>query len=171
MRLLFCNHCKSLEEIPDYDGDAEVDPLIEEVVRQHNVRAPMEHGGANLTASPMRIAVVDDLEWAMDREKIIKQINESNKKVGFDAWVSEAHNTYGEDALKCWHAHREPGEGKPCIDYWSDSKRIGRPTAEGRVVLKENPKLSTDDPHLCQWCPYYTHVMTEVRHKKGMYKD
>ena len=171
MRLLYCNACKTLDEIPDYDGQEEVDPLVEVVVREHNMRDPMAHGGQRV--NPMRLAVVDDLEWQFDREKIIEQINRSNKQVGFDPWVGEAHNTFREDAHKCWVQHRQPdlGAGKACIDYWDESKRIGRPTAIGRQIVKENEGLGKTDPHLCQWCPYYSGVVTEVRFKKGQYKE
>jgi hypothetical protein len=110
--------------------------------------------------------VVDDLEWAHAREKILKQINESNKKVGFDAWVSESHNTYLEDAMKCYNRHRRP---EHCIDFMSDSKRIGRPTAVGRLALKENRKQAAGDPHLCDWCPCKSGVQTELNKRAGLY--
>jgi hypothetical protein len=169
MRLLYCNACRTIDEVPDYEGSDKVDPLVEEVVRKHNVKDPMTHGGGQY--SPMRLMKIDDLEWMVDREKVVKLINESNKQVGMDPWVGESHNTFLEDANKCWRQHRQPKEGEPCIDYWSESKRIGRPTAEGRAALKENYKLGTKDPHLCLWCPYHVVVTTEVRHRRGMYKE
>jgi hypothetical protein len=98
---------------------------------------------------------------------------EEGKEVGLDPWVGEAFNTFAEDALKCYSQHKRPdyGAGKPCIDYRSESKRIGRPTSEGKAVLRDNPKLGVSDPHLCDYCPYHSTVVTEVRHRKGMYKD
>lgn len=167
MRLLFCNHCKTLEEIPDYEGTDPVDPLVEALVRKHNERAPMEHGGANISASPMRLMAVDDNDWRTNREKVLAQVNQENKKVGFDAWVYEAMNTYADDALRCYRAHHRPEDG--CIDWWDDSKRIGRPTSEGRKVLKDNYKSGATDPHLCQWCPVASFVATQQRLKMGMY--
>ena len=131
----------------------------------------MGHAGQHLTTLPMRLAYVDDLDYAHSRDEVMKKLAEEGKAAGFDPWVGEAHNTYLEDADKCWKQHRCPKEGSPCIDYMSDSKRIGRPTAEGRHVLKEAPKIGEADPHLCNWCPYHTVVMTEIRHRKGMYKD
>lgn len=168
MRLLFCNACKSLEEVEDYEGPLEVDPLIEQLVRKHNERAPMEHGGRDLRASPMRIAVVPDIKWATDREEIIKQINNENRKVGFDAWVYEATNTYSEDALRCYSDHHRPKQG--CIDWWDESKRIGRPTEEGQAAVKDQYKLGQRDPHLCQYCPVASFVQTEINHRKGLYR-
>jgi hypothetical protein len=119
----------------------------------------------------MRIAVVDDMEWAFNREEIRQRINKSNEAVGFDPWVGESIDTFKEDALKCWNQHRQPKEGSPCIDYMSENKRIGRPTQTGRDVIKENYKLGQTDPHICQFCPYHQVVITEIRHRKGMYKE
>jgi len=168
MRLLYCAHCRTLEEVPDYHGEEEPDPLIEELVRQHNVRDPMAHGGASLTRSPMRVAVVEDKDWEHHREAIIKRLNESMKEVGFAPWVNEAMNTYAEDALKCYSVHHRPKEG--CIDYWSDTKRIGRPTLEGRKAVKEGYRIGEQDPHLCQWCPVHSFVQTQKNWKAGLYK-
>jgi hypothetical protein len=171
MRLLHCDICKSVDEIPDYSGSDEVDPLLEKVVMEHNRRDPMGHAGKHLTALPMRLATVDDMDYAYSREDVMKKLLVGSKDVGFEPWVGEAHNTFSEDALKCWNQHRCPKEGSPCIDYMSDSKRIGRPTQEGRDFRKANPEIGAQDPHLCQWCPYHTVVLTEIRSRKGMYKD
>ena len=180
MRLLFCDLCHTLEEVPEYEGGMEVHPLIEVIVFKHNERDPMGHGGRDLHHSPMRVVKIEpdgsrtsDQVWEQDRDKILKKLNEENKKVGMAGWTYEAMNTYAEDALVCYRRHHRPdlGAGKPCIDYWSDSKRIGRPTTLGKKILKENSKLGTADPHLCQWCPYYSTVQTEVRWKAGMYRD
>lgn len=167
MRLLFCNFCKTLEELPDYDGGEAVDPFVEALVRKHNERAPMEHGGEQLPHSPMRVCVVSDQEWSTDRAGVLKLIHSENKKVGLDAWVSEAVNTFEEDAMRCYREHHRPEEG--CIDWWDESKRIGRPTAEGRAVVKSSYKLGETDPHLCQYCPVQTFVTTQRNLKAGLY--
>lgn len=170
MRLLHCNVCHSVEEIPDYSGNDEVDPLVEKVVMEHNRRDPMAHGGG--ATLPMRLALVDDMDYAYGREDVLKRLAEEGKSVGFDPWVGEAFNTFSEDAGKCYNQHRRPEyPEKPCIDYMSESKRIGRPTAEGQHVIKENYKMGASDPHLCQWCPYHSTVQVELRARKGMYKD
>lgn len=167
LRLLFCNACKTLEELPNYDGKDEVDPYVEQIVFKHNERDPMSHGGDHLKASPIRIYVVLEKEWSTNRAGVLKLINNENRKVGLDAEVSEAMNTYSEDALRCFSDHHRPQQG--CIDYWDESKRIGRPTEEGRAARKSNPKLGETDPHLCQFCPVHTFVTTERRYAAGMY--
>jgi hypothetical protein len=171
VRLLHCGACKTLEEIPDYEGSQEVDPLVERVVMEHNRRDPMAHAGKHLTTLPMRLGVVDDMEYAYQREDVLKRFMEEGQNMGMTPWVGETLNTFQEDALKCWNQHRQPKEGSPCIDYMSDSKRIGRPTQEGRDILAQNYKLGAKDPHLCQYCPYHSVVETAIRARKGLYKD
>lgn len=169
MRLLTCKACRSIEELPDYDGKNEVDPYVEGLIEKHTKKDPMAHGGERLHYSPFMLRTVDEIEWALHREQIIDKLNEEAKTTGFDGWAYESMNTYADDAMKCYSQHGRPKQG--CRDYWSDEKRIGRPTELGKAVLKEAPKLGEGDPHLCQWCPVHTWVTTEVRFKKGMYKD
>jgi hypothetical protein len=181
MRLLICNLCRTCEEIPEYEGQDEVDPLVEAVVFKHNQKDPMGHGGVNLPYSPIRLIPIKDEKgkplpdklYYEGKEEILKKINEITiKEPGFEGWAYEAINTFEEDAMKCFRQHGRPdlGQGKGCPDYWSDSKRLGRPTAVGRQARKEHSKLAVADPHLCQFCPYFSGVQTEIRHKKGMYK-
>ena len=171
MRLLYCRTCASAEEIPDLGrdlGDGEVDPYVEPLVLRHTERDPMGHGDASMMTSPFRLAHVDDEEWANNRKGVIQQLNESNKSVGLDSWVYEAVDTYKVDAGRCYKEHGRPKEG--CIDWWDDSKRIGRPTGVGKQALKENYKTGDSDPHLCQFCPVASYVQTQVNFKKGLYK-
>lgn len=167
---LFCSFCKTLEEIPDsdYDGPRGENPIVAELLMRHNQRDPQGHGWGDGVA-PFALFDFDPDEWANQRERCIKIVNERLKKSGNNAWVAEAMNTFGDDALKCYRQHGRPTGG--CTDYWSDSKRIGRPTSEGKTVLKQAPKLGAKDPHLCQWCPVHTYVTTERRAKAGMYKE
>ena len=149
--------------------EGEVDPYVEHLVQRHTDRDPMAHGASEIQVSPFRLsAPITKEQWQTDRAGIIQSVNQSNKSVGFDAWVYESTNTYAEDAMKCYNAHNRPAAG--CIDWWDDSKRIGRPTGVGKEILKDNHKLGQNDPHLCQWCPVATHVRTEVNFKKGLYK-
>jgi hypothetical protein len=150
LRVLFCDACGTLEELPYYDGKEEVDPYVEGILLKHNQRDPMAHGGVRLKASPIIIYVISKEEWATKRHNVIANINERNKRVGMTTWVDESFNTYQEDALRCFREHHRPQEG--CIDNWDDSKRIGRPTDEGKQAVKENYKLGKSDPHLCQFC-------------------
>lgn len=173
MRLFLCSFCKTVEEAPDYLGNEEVDPIVEDLMLRHTQRDPMAHGSDRMRNSPFALRPIDpddsrgftsDEVWEYRREDVLARLKTQNEKVGFDVWAYEAMNSYAEDALKCYSRHNRPdlGAGKPCIDFWNDSKRIGRPTREGRQTLKENEKLGTADPHICQWCPYFSTVQTEI---------
>lgn len=175
MRLLLCAVCKSLEELPDYVGPVDGDRVLEELVRQHRQLSHMkskDRQGRTINHESdgiARLFQIDDDQWLSNRDAVIKQINTKANETGFDGWVYEARNTYAEDALKCFSRHGRPTEG--CVDYWDDSKRIGRPTAEGRLVIRENYRMGERDPHLCMFCPVHSYVTTMVRWKKGMYKE
>lgn len=140
----------------------------------------MSHGGERLETSPFSLAHVDDAIWndsddlkrSVNRKNVLEQLQKTNKSVGHDVWAYEAINTFEEDAMRCWRDHHRPEEGKPCIDFWDDSKRIGRPTEMGRAFVRDRDyhKLAKKDPHLCAWCPYFSVVVTERRWKRGMYK-
>jgi hypothetical protein len=141
----------------------------------------MAHGGVNLPHSPLRLIPIlgkdnkplPDKLYLEGRDEILKKINEITvKEPGFEGWAYAAINTFQEDAMRCFRQHGRPdlGAGKGCPDFWSDAKRLGRPTEVGKLALKENEKMGVGDPHLCQFCPYFSTVQTEVRHKKGMYK-
>lgn len=170
MRLMYCDVCKTLDEIPNYDGAMEVDPLVEEVVMKHNKRDAKRHGWGEGKLK-MRLVEVDDLQYAQNKDAVLKKLKEQGNAVGENwQWLGEAHNTFSDDAMACWNQHRQPKEGSPCIDYMSDAKRIGRPTEEGKEAVRANYKLGQTDPHLCQWCPYHSTVITNIRARKGMYK-
>lgn len=166
MRLLLCKCCKTLEQIEDFDGHPSEDRLLEELVRRHNERDPMAHGGE--ATLPLSLMHVSEKDWFENREQIIERINEEHKATGFDGWVYEAMNTYLDDAMKCYNQHGRPKQG--CIDWWADSKRIGRPTAEGRQAVKDQYKLGERDPHICSSCPVASWVMTEQNAQAGLYK-
>lgn len=169
MRLLFCAKCRTIEELEDFTPAAgQVDPLVEELVRRHNVRDPMAHGG-NETL-PFSLMTVSEEDWNKNRTEIIKGISEKHQKtIDFNGYIIDSMNTFKEDAMLCYNRHHRPPEG--CPDYWSDEKRIGRPTPEGRAVVAESYKLGKNDPHICGYCPVHTFVTTQIRFKRGMYKD
>lgn len=167
MRLLFCTRCKTLEELPDFTPlhKEHVDPLLEELVMRHNVRDPMAHGGEETL--PLSVMVVDEKTWAENKDEIIKGIKAKHPKTADDAdFVLDSVNTFKEDAMACYNRHRRPEQ---CVDYRDSSKRIGRPTEEGRRAMKGLPKQN--DPFLCDFCPCQTRVQTEINFRKGLYKE
>jgi len=171
MRLVFCQACRTLEELPDFTPlhKDHVDPLLEEVVLRHNKRDPMKHGGE--ATLPMSVMYVDDATWASNRKEIIDGIKKEHAKVSGqdpDAYVLESIDTFKYDAMTCYIQHRRPKDG--CVDWMDDKKRIGRPTAEGQKAFSDLPGLREKSPHLCDFCVVRSSVDTKKRAAKGLYK-
>lgn len=162
MRLLLCRPCATLEELPDYEGPPEYDRLLNELVQRHRQIDPVVHDGERVA----NLMHVEDRDWEQNRGAILDRMRSKDQGFG-EPWIHEAHNTYKEDALACFSRHGRPKEG--CIDYWDSSKRIGRPTPEGRAVLRTLHKLGDKDPHICAWCPVHTYVTTEKQWRAGLY--
>lgn len=154
-RLLLCHTCKSIEELPDYQGPAEHDVLLDDAVGRHRFPNGLEHIG--------KLAQVDTKDWDDNakRAAILEQIKTAvEKSTGMPSEWYETKNTYQADALKCYSQHHRPTEG--CIDYCDSGKRLGNPTRAG---WEAGPRV-----FLCHFCPVETWVRTQVRHQKGAYK-
>lgn len=175
MRTFYCNACATAEEMPDWaaKGKDDVDPFTEALALKHVEGNPRKHGVGDPDAifSPFRLFHVPDEDWA-DPEKrkgAIAQMNQENKEAGFDGWVYDSHNTFKEDAMKCYNQHSRPKQG--CIDWRDSSKLLGHPTDVGQKLAKENFKAAEQSgPHLCDFCPVKVFVETSVNFKKGLYK-
>lgn len=156
VRLLICKDCHSIEELPNFTGPPEYDVLLEGLVQNHRFPNGEEHVGS--------LAVVEKEEWDNPtyKEAITKKITEqfSGGTTGFESEFYASKNTYQADAMECYNQHRRP---ESCIDYKDSSKRIGNPSKMG---WETGPRV-----YLCQFCPYETVVITEKRHKRGMYKE
>jgi len=169
VRLVSCSLCKSVEAIPDAVANpGSSDTALETVIMTHTERDPLGHGSVDRKYAPFTVAAVPDSAWEKDQAEVLRLLKDKNTAAGFEPWVYESVHTYADDALKCYAEHHRPAQG--CIDWWSDSKRIGRPTDLGKQLVRDRYKLGERDPHLCQWCPVATYVRTEINFKKGLYK-
>lgn len=155
VRLLICHSCRTIEELPDYQGPAEYDVILDHAVEAHRFADGREHLG--------KLAAVDETAWRDPgrRNAILDKIREATKSTGLPGEFYATKNTYQEDALRCYGRHHRPKEG--CIDYCDSDKRIGNPTKAG---WQAGPRV-----FICQFCPVETWVQTQVRHQKGLYKD
>ena len=172
MRLLKCDYCHTLDEVPDFQGPPEKDEVLQSILIYHNQQGTGEH----LIGDRLMLFALNDVngrpitteQYNSNKEEIIKRFNAGmTRRTGLDAWVYEDRKTYAEEAMKCFNEHHRPTQ--TCIDWWSDAKRLSRPTTEGKAALKDSPGLGVSDPHLCQWCPVSSYVRTEVNAKKGLY--
>jgi hypothetical protein len=153
MRLLICRDCRSIEELPDYDGPVEYDVVLDDLSGRHLYPNGERHFG--------NLATVLDEEWAnpVYKQKIVEQI--ASKTTGMEAEFYATKDTYAEDAAKCFNRHGRP-DGS-CGEYQDSRKRIGNPTKFGWQAL---PKV-----YLCHFCPVHSWVKTQERAQLGMYKE
>ena len=166
LRIFYCWNCKTIDELPDFEGRPEDDDLLAILVERHQ-SAGVPHG-----CTPFRIGVK---LWSVERirNQIIQQIR-SQTNGGLDELDPTYYSTrsmFYEDAMKCYSAHLRPKAG--CPDWKSESKRLVPNTAverkEAGLVAPE--KSNATKVYLCDFCPVKSHVMTQQRAAAGMYKD
>ena len=151
-RLLICRDCRTIEELPDYDGPVDYDVLLDHAVEAHKFPNGEAHFG--------NLATVSDEQWRNEstRQQIIAQIR--SKTTGLESEYYATKNTFEADAIACYNKHRRPDEG--CIDWKIDKKRLGNPT---KVGWQAGPKV-----YLCDFCPCKSWVKTQERWQQGLYK-
>lgn len=166
IRLLYCYNCKSIEELPDFEGRPEDDTLLEILVEKHQ-SAGIPHNGF-LSKIGVKI-------WSVEsyRKEIIKNLRD---RVGGgladldpDYYTTKA--TFYEDAMKCYSEHRRPKES--CPDWRASNKRlIPKSTAELRkeIGLESAAKSAGTNVFLCDFCPVKTFYVTKQRDAAGLYE-
>jgi hypothetical protein len=165
IRLLYCYNCKTIEELPDFEGRPEDDTLLELLVEKHQ-SAGIPHTGF-LSKIGVKI-------WSQEKYKkeIIKNLR---TRVGGgladldpDYYTTKA--TFYDDAMKCYNLHMRPVGA--CGD-WRDSKKrlIPKSTAELRkeVGLQSAAQSASTNVYLCDFCPVKTYYVTRQREEKGLY--
>jgi hypothetical protein len=155
IRVLVCRNCKTIEELPDYDGDPATDTLLNILVSQH--QKPVEHVGLLLKFSLKY--------WAVPKiqDEIVKQIRGGSE--GLDAFQTNFYatkNQFAEDAMSCFSDHLRP-KGQ-CPDYKSDKKLL-KPNTDLEKAGKTGPKV-----YLCDFCPVKSYNMQKSNAEKGLYK-
>jgi hypothetical protein len=160
VRLLQCNTCKTLEELPDYEGDPKRDFLLEALLKAHRFPDGNEHFG--------HLHRVDKSHWDVPstRATIEAQIREKSGQTGFNAEYYATKNTFQEDAHACFRAHNRNPD---CSDYKTDSKRLTPGTAAERKAAGLPKYRSASDVYTCNFCPVHSLVVTAARKKAGLY--
>lgn len=165
MRLLMCIECKTLEELPDFNGRPEDDVLLEELISRHQFTEGYPHHG-NL------ISIEDD-KWAdtVWREATIRQLWSDAGYTGMEPEFYASKNTFQEEAAKCYAAHRRPKDG--CIDYKDRSKRIGNSLLDDddKRVRAEHGLKRRQTVYLCDFCPAKFHYVQQKAYAQaGLYE-
>ena len=166
IRLLYCYNCKTIEELPDFEGRPEDDTLLEILVEKHQ-SAGIPHTGF-LSKIGVKI-------WSVEsyRKEIIKNLR---NRVGGgladidpDYYTTKA--TFFEDAMTCFNLHLRPTEG--CPDWKSEKKRLipkGTDELRKEVGMEKAAKSTGTKVYLCDFCPAKTFVVEKNRKKLGLYE-
>lgn len=164
MRLLLCHDCKSLEEVPDFDGPVEQDTLLQILVDRHKYAPGYPHHGQLLQIKQ------EDWNNAQYRDAIVKEIRNGAGHTGLDPEAYAARNTFREDALKCYDRHSRPKDG--CIDWKDLSKRLGNSilSDEEKKTARDHGLRSRGVVYLCDFCPVRANYVDPKKYDKaGLY--
>ena len=88
IRLLRCTRCKTLEELPDYQGDPRNDAVLDHLVAAHQQRHPFHD---DPDAFLLRIS---ETVWRRNKKEIHKKIWEDLKDGGFVPEYYATKNTF-----------------------------------------------------------------------------
>lgn len=166
IRLLYCYNCKTIEELPDYEGHPDDDVLLQVLVDKHE-SAGIPHNGF-LSSIGIKL---------YSRPEVRKQVIENlRNKVGGgladidpDYYTTKA--TFYEDAMKCFNLHLRPSEG--CSDWKAKNKRLipkGTDEIRKEIGLESAAKSASTKVFLCDFCPAKTHYVEKSREQAGLYK-
>jgi hypothetical protein len=166
IRLLYCYNCKSIEELPDFEGHPDDDVLLQIMVEKH------QSAGIQHTGFLSKIGVK-----LYSRPEVRKQVIENLRtKVGGgladidpDYYTTKA--TFYEDAMTCFNLHLRPSEG--CYDYKSEKKRLvpkGTDAIRKELGLESAAKSQSTKVYLCDFCPAKTYVVEKNRKQAGLYE-
>lgn len=160
LRILRCDVCKTLEEVPDYEGDPRHDYVLDACIRQRHT----ETSGQKHLGQLMR---VEKKHWESPsvRKEILRQL--AVKTTGFDPEVYKADAGFRADAMDCWKAHLRVTE---CGDYKIREKRLTPNTASERKAAGLPKYRSDKDVYLCDFCPAKTAAQEAHFTKLGLYK-
>lgn len=165
IRVLYCWNCKTIEELPDFEGRPEDDVLLEITVERH------QSSGVPHQGTLFKIGVK---LWSTEsiQKEIIRQIR--NQASGgldeLDPGYYATRSTFYEDAMKCYSKHMRPKES--CPDWKNESKRLVPKTDELRkeAGLVSAAKSASTKVYLCDFCPVKSYYMTRQRLEAGLYE-
>lgn len=161
IRLLVCHTCRSIEELPPWDGPPESDVLLQISVDRHGE----SHMG--------RLINVAALHWHSKtlRQQIIDQIQKGSPGLDvFGTSFYETRMTFAEDALQCYAKHLRPKEG--CPEFRSEKKRLLPGTNAERKELGLTPTEKGSGPRvfLCDFCPVRVYYAKKHNEATGLSK-
>jgi hypothetical protein len=162
-----CATCRSIDELPWFDGPTEFDDTLHARMLEH--RFP--DGNAHIMPSMGGLATVNEVSWnnPKRRAEIISQLTKAQAETdpGLGSVLYAARDNFKENAMKCWREHNRT---KNCQDYKSDRKKLIPDTRGDRKELGLNTRSSArPGTSLCVFCPYHSVVMERARKAQGFY--
>lgn len=148
IRLLRCDSCRTLEELPDFQGPLEYDTLLEVLLSRHETEGNRHFG--RLFDVPKKAWDLPNMRRAIT-EQILDKGSAGLAVISKDFY--DVRDTFRDDALKCYHQHNRPKDG--CPDYRDERKMLLPNTAEERkeVGLAKPQKGTAPIHYLCEFCP------------------
>ena len=168
MRLLVCKKCKSIEEVPDYDGPdggintAEYDHTLRFFIDQHMEKSCSKDHWIMYNL-PTKYWIIPKVKASIE-----KQIQEGAQ--GLDVFGTNFYATkanFTADAMSCWIKHNQT---KDCSDYKTDRMQLKPDTAAERMQAGMEKESSGPKVYLCDFCPVKSIVQEKAFNKKGLYK-
>jgi hypothetical protein len=168
MRLLICAKCKTIEEVPAYEGPeggentVQYDHSLRFFIDQH-----IERKCTN--ADDRRVGHLPTKYWVIPKvkESIIQQLQTGSQ--GLDVFGTQFYATkenFTSDAMTCWIAHKQT---KDCGDYKSEKKLLTPDTAKERKEAGLDKAGNGPKVYLCDYCPVKSVIQEKAYKKKGLY--
>jgi len=175
MRLATCLSCRTITKLSDYEGsNPDFDVVLQDWIDRHlhgvrveDIPGPLHPGAQvmvvdmpDITTSPKFLSMpVEDQERALARIEGVAVTSLQSELQAQTQQVFEYRDDLRDEAAKCFLRHHSPSyPARGCIDYRDDSKRVGRTKVPAKL-----------QKYLCQFCPYSSTIMVEMRRRKGAY--
>ena len=167
LRVLVCNRCRTIEELPTFDGDnPDEDFLLADLIERHG-HEQLELGHER---PEMKVFEIESRFWNDNatRREVIEKIRSEEGHTGLGDTFYHTSDTFRTEAVKCFKKHRRPTPETGCSDYRSKSKRLGNSLLGQDDVgdLSFSEKALVQDmskqrvSYLCDFCPYHQAIMS-----------
>jgi predicted metal-binding protein len=161
IRLMVCRTCKSIDELPPYQGPPEGDVLLQMTIERHgenHVGLLINVGAIHWNSKTMRAAIIEQIQQGSS---------------GLDVFGTAFYETkmqFAEDAMSCWGQYNRP-KGQ-CPDFRSEKKRLLPKTDVERkdAGLASVQQSNATRIYLCDFCPVRVYNERKSRDEKGLYK-
>ena len=169
MRLLVCKKCKTIDDVPPYEGPEGGENTVQ---YDHHLKFFVDpHVDKNCPNQDRLVYHLPVKYWIVPKvkESIVAQIQAGGSQ-GLDVFGTNFYatsNNFRADAMTCWI--KEHNQTKDCSDYKSEKKKLKPGTTKERADagLDSESKVKV---YLCDFCPVKSLVQEKAYKKQGLYK-